>query len=103
MGADKDPADILRNTGNMGQGALLHDLPHEGIGEKSALRQLVLQDLVGLDQVGVVHHVADVGIGKDGLHAGGDAGNDRQGAGGSDGGNGGVAERLAVPIDTFGE
>ena len=101
MGAHEHPLDLLGDAVHVGQGALLHDLLHQLLGVDPRLHQLVLQDLVGLNEVGVVHDVADVGVGKHRLHTGGHAGNDGQGAGGGDGGDSSVADGLAVLIDAL--
>ena len=80
VGADEHPPDVLRDAVHVGQGALLHDFLHQLVGVDARLHQPVLQNLIGLDEVGAVHHIADIGVGEHRLHAGGYPGDDGQGA-----------------------
>jgi hypothetical protein len=101
VGADEHPPDVLRDAVHVGQGALLHDFVHQLVGVDARLHQPVLQNLIGLDKVGAVHHIADIGVGEHRLYAGGYPGDDGQGAGGGDGGDGGVSDGPAVPVDAL--
>ena len=103
VGAHKDPTDIGGNLVDMGDGALLGNALHQFLGIQAAGLQGLQQNGIDLHQTGVVHHVADVGISEDGLHAGRAAADHGDGTGGGDGGDGAVAERCLVLIDGLAE
>ena len=70
---------------------LLGDALHQFFGVQTTGLQGLQQNGIDLHQTGVVHHVADVGKGKNRLNAGGAAADHGDGTGGGDGGDGGVS------------
>ena len=67
---------------NQGQAALLRQLLHQLGGIKAFVAGHRLEIGIALDQPGVVHHIADIGQGKERLNAAGGSGDDADGAGG---------------------
>ena len=101
MGTDEYPADILGDLLDMGDGALLSDALHQGFGIQATVLQNLQQHRVDLHQASVVHDIADICKGKDGLDARAAAADHADGACGSDGGDGAVAQGGAVPVDAL--
>ena len=97
VGRDEDIPHVFGHLGEVGDGAVLGDLLHQLVGVEAPLPGDLLEERVDLDQLVVVHDLADEGDREQRLDTGGCAGDDGDGAGRGDGGDGGVAHASALP------
>ena len=93
---NEDFFDIFRDFIDMAQAAFCGDFVEQCFAENTAFFQLFLEDGVHLGQLGLIHDIAHIGIGKNRFYAAGNTCNNGECPGGGNGGYGAVAQCRTV-------
>ena len=97
VGGHEDLLDIFGNALDVAQASLGGHGPHEFVGVETACLGFGLEPGVDFGELVVVHDIAHEAQREQGFDAAGAVGDDAQGAGGRDGGQGGVAHGRDTP------